>query len=378
MPLIAVVAMLASCNKDEIPESYLRGGNSLILAPGGNLLIGGYNTVAGKSYDATLVLTDQQGSVLKSNTYGDTYSDGFYCVENANGGGFVAAGFTQKVNGGNPRMWVVMASADLTQTGSFSYGTNNSQGFNIIPCNNDGYLAAGYTQLSSNRDLYLVRINNAGTVIWEKNYGAKSQFVTDTTNDEAYCVAAAPDGGFFVTGSAKGYSNCCGRIFLMKISATGDSLWTKFFAKGIGYSVKISQDNKVLVGGTIFEGESNDFTIIKTDTDGNIIWNKRFTGSGYEFGATLVPTADGGCAITGITNSKGFGDQDAYLIKTNSAGELQWDYSFGGSNVDQGYGLVQMPDAGFCFTGLSNSGGSYIYLVRTSASGSQQWAVNIK
>jgi hypothetical protein len=192
-------------------------------------------------------------------------------------------------------------------------------------------------------------------------------------NDAAYGIVGAPDGGYFITGSLNGYTSCCGRIFLMKISAKGDSLWTRTFGGGIGYSLALTPDGGVAISGTSQETSNNDITLIKTDTAGNLLWRKTYSGSGYEYGASMTVAADGGFAITGITDSRGAGSQDAYLIKASSTGDLLWSNTYGGSNVDQGFGLVPLSDGGFCITGLSNSGGSYIFLARTASDGSQQW-----
>jgi hypothetical protein len=82
----------------------------------------------------------------------------------------------------------------------------------------------------------------------------------------------------------------------------------------------------------------------------------------------MISTSDGGFALTGITDRKG--TQDAYLILTDANGESSGkEYTYGGNDVEQGYGLVQMSDGGFCLTGLSNTGGSFIFLNRTDSQG---------
>jgi len=147
---------------------------------------------------------------------------------------------------------------------------------------------------------------------------------------------------------------------------------------GIGFSLTLTGDNGVAISGSLQEGSSQDIILIKTDTDGNLLWKKTFGGSGYEYGATMIETSDGGFAISGITDSKGSGLEDVYLIRTNSSGDGQWEKTYGGTDVDQGFGLVKMPDNGFCITGLSNTDGSYIFLNRVSSDGAQGWVKYIK
>jgi len=379
--LISFLAAFTSCKKEDVPEEYKRSGNSLAIATNGNLVIAGYNSTS-KGYEASLmVASESNGDTVWSRNFGGTYSDAFYSVKNSHEGGYIAAGFSNKSVSGSPSMFVVITDANGKQVEALKYGGSlYSQGFGLISQADSGYLVAGYIQSSANadRDIYLVRINNNGDLIWESKIGANSTDPYDTVNDAAYNVISAPDGGYFVTGSMNGYSSCCGKIFLMKVSSGGDSLWTRTYSTGIGYSLALTDDGGVAIGGTLQETNNQEIIIIKTDTAGNLLWEKTYSGSGYEFGASMVKTSDGGFAITGITDSKGGGYQDIYLVRTNSSGDMLWDHTYGGNNIDQGYGLVQLGDGGFSMTGLSNTGGSFIYLNRTSQDGTQLWYKNIK
>jgi len=164
----------------------------------------------------------------------------------------------------------------------------------------------------------------------------------------------------------------------MKISNKGDSLWTKSYGHGIGYSLIRTQDGNLAIGGTLQETSNNDIFIMKTDTAGKVLWKQSYPASGYEYGAAMVQSADGGYAITGITNSKGFGNDDVYLLKTNAVGEKTWDSYFGGDNVDQGFGLVQNANQEYFLSGFSNTGGSFIFLNKTDNAGQQIWVKNYR
>lgn len=379
--LVSFLAVVSSCKKEEVPEEYKRSGNSLAVATNGHLVIAGYNSTS-KGYDASLIVaSESNGDTIWNRNFGGSYSDAFYCVKNSHEGGYIATGFSNKSVSGSPSMYVVITDANGKQVEALKYGGSlYSQGFGLIAQADSGYLVAGYIQSSSNadRDIYLVRINNSGDIIWESKIGANSTDPYDTVNDAAYSVMAAPDGGYFVTGSMNGYSSCCGKIFLMKVSSDGDSLWTRTYRTGIGYSLALTDDGGIAIGGTLQETNNQEITIIKTDTAGTLLWEKTYNGNGYEFGASMVKTSDGGFAITGITDSKGAGYHDIYLLCTNSSGDMLWDHTYGGNNIDQGYGLVQMSDGGFSMTGLTNTGGSFIYLNRTSQDGTQLWYKNIK
>jgi hypothetical protein len=383
----SLLAILTSCNKTpDVTPQFQRCGNSLALANNGNLIIAGYNSTNSYGYDAALVMANPAtGDTLWSKTYGSSYSDAFYSVKRSNNGGIVAVGFSNKGNASAPAMLMVITDIQGKLVKSKTYGGSAwSQGFCVIPNADSGYLIAGYIQKtsSSDRNIYLVRTNDSGDTLWTKSLGAQSTNQYDTVNDAAYSVVAAPDGGYFVTGSlnVNGYSQNSGRIFLKKITSTGNEIWTKTYGIGLGYSVTLTHENGngvangIAISGSLQEGSNEDIFLLKTDLDGKQLWAKSYGGSGFEYGANMIETSGGGFAITGITDSKGSGFQDVYLILTDASGTPVAEPTYGGTDNDQGFGLVEMPDKGFCITGLSNSGGSYIFLNRVNANGSQFWA----
>jgi hypothetical protein len=385
--IVSLAATMASCKQDTPPEQYLRGGNNMVMATGGsNVIIAGYNTTSNKSYDATLILANATtGDTIWSRKFGNTYADAFFSVKNSNEGGFIAAGFSNRASSNSPSVLITITDANgtLVKSGIYGSSSNYSQAFCVLPHVNadSGYLVAGYIQVSGrvDRDILLMKIKNNGDFQWEKSIGARSIDPYDTVNDAAYNIIAAADSGYYITGSLNaGYSTGKGKIFLMKISPKGDSLWTRTYAVGIGYSLIQTSDGGIVIGGTIQETTNNDIIILKTDASGNLLWSKTYGGADYEYGANMIQTSDGGFAITGITASSGAGYDDIYLVKTNSAGALDWEHTYGGADVDQGYGIVQQSDGSYNITGLSNTDGSSIYLNRTSADGTQIWFKAIK
>jgi hypothetical protein len=395
---ICIVAVLTSCNNnttDSTPQ-YMRGGNSLIM-DNGNLIIAGYNSSSTKGYQATLVSVNPSNadpSKVDTNwtkTYGNLYSDAFFNVIKARGGGFVATGFSNRANGGAPSMLVVITDAagkELHSVSSYG-GSAYTEGFSVVQNADSGYLVAGFIQKTStsDRNLYLARIKDNGSLYWDKSIGATSSNSSDTVNDAAYCVIAAPGsaGGYYITGSINGGVNMEGaKIFLMKVSANGDSLWTKTYGSGFGYSLALTQDGGIAISGSILNGTSQDVFLLKTDLDGNRLWPgtgiKTFGGSAFEYGASMIQTSSGGFAITGITESITNGLQDVYLILTDPSGvaAVPIGFHYGGTDNEQGYGIVQS-GTDFHITGLSNTGGSYIYINKVDANGAQLsgWPMNI-
>ena len=371
--LIAIVAVLTSCNTkvgDSTPQ-YMRGGNS-IVSDGSNLVIAGYNSTS-RGYDGTLLKVNAStGDTIWVKTYGGTFSDAFFNVQKSKDitGGYITTGFSNNANGGSPSMVVLKTDANGKIIFSKIYGTGSyTEGFGIVPDSDSGYLAVGFIQKSgsSDRNIYLQRIDDDGTGMWTRSIGATGSNPYDSINEVAYAVIAAPGGGYFLTGAFKaGFSMEGGQIFLMKVAANGDSLWTKRYGIGFGYALTLTKDGNIAISGSIVKGSNQDVFLLKTDLSGNLLWTnpsvKTFGGTGFEYGASMIETSDAGFAITGITESVTNGLQDVYFVRTNSVGDQTYEKNFGESDNEQGYGLIQTSDNYFYITGLSNSGGSYIYL----------------
>lgn len=375
--LLVIMILQQSCKKDDDVESYVRGGNSLIITPDEQMLIAGFNLTDQNSFDSYLAKVNGNGEVVWSNTYGDKGSDGFYRVINATGGGYVATGFITSVSNARSNLLVVKVSDEGSPEWSKVFGVDSiAQGFSLIATSDGGYVVCGYIMESydDDRDIYLLKVNSSGERVWTKRYGKSSG---SAAYDEAYDIAQASDGSLYITGSVAGNISCCGDAFLMKLSAEGDSLWSKTYQQGLGYSLAINEDGTIIIGGMV-ESNGQDLYLVKTTAAGELVWEKTYGGTGFDYGTTVRKTSDGGYAITGITALSGSSNQDIMLNKYDAAGALTWAKTFGGDDVDQGVGLIQHNDGGFSITGLSNSGGSNIFLNRIDNAGTETWQKHLK
>ena len=159
-----------------------------------------------------------------------------------------------------------------------------------------------------------------------------------------------------------------------------DTTWTQMYSGGLfdwAWQVQQTTDGGyIMVGDTESAGAGSfDIGVIKTDSEGNTIWTKTFGGDSYDVGHCVKQTSDGGYIITGYTYSYGAGSSDMWLIKTDVNGNLEWDNTFGDTEPEHGYSVVQSGDE-YIVTGYTKSygEGDYdVWLVKTDNLGNEIW-----
>jgi hypothetical protein len=139
----------------------------------------------------------------------------------------------------------------------------------------------------------------------------------------------------------------------------------------VGKSIIVSHDGGyLLIGDTRsnsgdFQGTAKglpDAFVIKFDEGGTLQWKKRFGGTGNDIANSVITSRDSGFVMAGWTESvtgdfEGMskGSRDAFVIKMNRDGDVQWKKTFGGYGVDQCYWITATPDGGYLLTGETNS-----------------------
>ena len=117
--------------------------------------------------------------------------------------------------------------------------------------------------------------------------------------------------------------------------------------------------------------------LVKTDSNGNMQWNKTYHPALRDSGRSVVQTSDGGYAILGIAGTTApYSPNAVYFIKTDAYGNKQWDKNFGGPDSVP-YSFVQASDGGYAIVARNNysrfGAPTYAYLIRTDSSGNQLW-----
>lgn len=238
---------------------------------------------------------------------------------------------------------------------------------NCINLTSDGgYIICGI----SASQVYLVKTDVDGNTLWEKHFGGDKE-------EEGYSVQQTMDGGFIICGETQSFGSGNSDIYLIKTDESGNKIWEKAIggtSEDCGYSVQQSTDGGfIIIGKTSSFGAGNDDVfLVKTDSAGKIVWEKTFGGINADGGYSIQETMDAGYVIVGYTKSSGEGDHDVYLIKTNQNGEKLWEKTFGGANTDFGNAVQQTLDGGYIITGGTGSfgAGNYdVYLIKTDSEG---------
>jgi hypothetical protein len=146
-------------------------------------------------------------------------------------------------------------------------------------------------------------------------------------------------------------------------------------------------------------GSGDDYWVVKTDSGGNIQWQKCLGGTSSEFATAIQQTADSGYIVAGDTWSNNgdvsgnHGETDDWIVKLDVAGNIQWKHCYGGgyifgtnSGYDGAYSIKQALDGGYIVAGSSNSGNGDVtglhvaswyysdyWIVKLNPSGNIQW-----
>lgn len=136
------------------------------------------------------------------------------------------------------------------------------------------------------------------------------------------------------------------------------------------YSVCQDSDGNLVVTGWI----NRDMVLIKTDTNGNLIWNRSFDSGLNDWGTCVLQTTDGGYIVTGAVDSYHslFDYANVGLLKYDHQGNLLWNRSMKFGGYSDGTAILQTPDQGFLIVGSTSIQSSGL-LVKTDAMGSVQW-----
>jgi putative intracellular protease/amidase len=211
-------------------------------------------------------------------------------------------------------------------------------------------------------------------IIFSKTFGGFA-------SDGAHALLETRDGGFLVTGYTFSEGSGDADIMVVKTAVTGELEWTATFGgKGMdyGYDCAIDGNDYLIVGYTSSYGAgSKDVYLTKIDEKGRIIWEKTYGGKSWDVGKSVCVTNEREYLLCGFTHSFGKGEEDIYVIMTDSMGNEIWSKTFGGERLDMGNTILVNSEGNYIVGATSGSfagGNSDIYLVEIDTDGNEIWA----
>ncbi|CAN5649626.1 lipoprotein [soil metagenome] len=321
----------------------------------------------GSKIRTLLSITDSLGSVLftKSveSSYRNYYPGQMGSLIETDDGGYAAGGtITDSTVNGDGILYKFNSIGDTLWTAIF--GDTAFQKFNQVKKTRDGgyILIGGSSSLDYWQDVWLLKTDSLGNFEWEKFFGHPGEL------EEGSSVVQTADGGYFIGGERYNYSTEDGDWLMIKTDSLGNQQWEKLFGGPYGescYSVLEAQDGSLVGGGFYTDyclGPHNGSpfcrpNIIKLDTAGNLIWNKKYGPSKYITGlVSICETPDGGIAGTGsyYEDSVPIAQFKGMVIKADSQGDSVWfrNYTHLNYHSDNSlYDIRTTSDGGFIISG---------------------------
>jgi hypothetical protein len=124
-------------------------------------------------------------------------------------------------------------------------------------------------------------------------------------------------------------------------------------------------------------GQNADLYLVKTDSEGGILWSRTLGGPAWDYATAIQETQDGGYVLAGSTSSFGAGDQDILLVRMDAQGIVLWSATFGGPADERAEGLSIGPAGDILVFGTTHSygaGSGDLYLVKADANGVEIWS----
>jgi hypothetical protein len=267
------------------------------------------------------------------------------------------------------------AGAQITFERTYG-GSSGDEGYSVQQTSDGGYIVAGWTGLygTGSDDVILIKTDEAGDTVWVRSYGGSE-------DELGYSVDQTGDGGYVIAGWTSSFGAGMRDVYLIKTDGAGNAVLVRTYGAQeheVGHSVEQTLDGGYVVAGYThsFGAGDNDVYLIKTDSGGDTVWTRAYGGPLAEKGYSVEQTLDEGYIVAGDTYSFGSGGTDVYLIKTDDQGDTVWTRTYGGPQHDVGFSVEQTSDGGYVIAGYTESFGSGqadVYLIKTDGAGDTVW-----
>ncbi|MFZ7116406.1 MAG: T9SS type A sorting domain-containing protein [Bacteroidota bacterium] len=331
----------------------LEQGSSIIQNYEGNLIFAGYASsndgdVVGlhDRFDYWVVCVDTTGTLLWQKCLGGSGNDFGNSIIQTSDSCYIVFGHVESNDYdvttyyGINDLWLAKINSSGTILWRRTYGGSEREiPGKILQTSDGGYIFCGSSQsfdhdVSNNYggyDVWVVKINSTGGIVWEKNYGGSGI-------DGARDIIKANDGGYYLVGNTSSADQDitdpkgAGDILAMKIDSNGTLLWSRCLGGSFNEEGNsgCSTINGVEIVGYTTSNDSDivgnhgmmDVAVFELDDSGILLWSKCLGGSNLEVGNSVITTNDGGSVIAGYTLSSdgdigtpNAGNSQAWIVK---------------------------------------------------------------
>lgn len=326
-------------------------------------------------------------------TFGGSKNDVIHAVIATSDGGYATLGYTQSndfdfKNKTNESFdfWVTKFLADDTLQWSQTFGgSDDDRGYDIIATSEGGFALLGFSKSSDgdvsknagNQDFWLIKITADGRISWQKTFGYAG-------SDTGITLLQTSDNGYILTGvldvtasNGQGESKVVqkhagGDVWVIKLNSFGALEWRKYYGGSFTdtpFGAVETFDNTYIIAASSDSEDFNisknkggyDVWIMKIASNGNLIWEKSFGGSEIDEARAISATNDGNFIVVGDTRSSdkdisnNNGGADLWMLKIASDGNLIWEKTIGASSFDVARSISKTDDSGFIIAGNSRS-----------------------
>ncbi len=287
---------------------------------------------------------------------------------------FIVAGSSTAGGLGGVDAMLVKFSADGTVEWSKSYGGSGNEFFmHILTCSDGNYLAVGETTSfgAGNVDIYVVKFDGNGNVVWERTCGGASaetaRGVCEVTN------------GYVISGATQSFGAGSWDFFVEKLNFSGNSLWSKAWGTGggdVAGEIVPATNGDVWVSGFVFVSSNNhDACLLKISSTGTLLSARRAAAGGNDGFAGL---AAGGAGLVSCGGTGSYAGHSPWLISFNTSGDLIWAKRYPISAVVFDMYVETCLDGGFILTPSNYTGedANGANLIKTDANGTVVWSKN--
>ena len=229
-----------------------------------------------------------------------------------------------------------------------------------------GFILSGLGFFASDTYAWLVRVDAAGNIIWQKGYGGEDWL------DYAAETVQTSDGGFIMAGYTAAFGVGISDLLVLKLNSDGSIAWQKTVHYGVfdaGRAVVQTSDGGYLIAGA--DTNNGEYWVVKLDPAGNLQWFKVYPGVTIN---DLSLLSGDGFVLAGRVGEDTAAD--LWVAQANSAGDLEWQIRYGGPAADAAAAIEPLPEGGFIVAGETDSFGNDLgngFLLKLSPAGSIIW-----